>query len=99
MMDIICSILAPNLDSIDAPISSCSMPKYYIKQFKNDLGPTPNWHPLSILRKFNFKRAYAKWPARQKSLISVTSFKNSLKPGNYDIDEKTKEPILSFDEP
>ena len=87
MMNITCSILAPNLDSIDAP---CSMPKYYIAQFKSTLGSTPNWHPITILRKFNFKRFYSKWPAKQKSLIPEDGFKNSLKPGNYDIDEKKK---------
>lgn len=76
------------MESIDG-ISETNLAKNYIAKFKKDMGHSLDWHPMNILKKFNYRRTYSAWPAKQKKLIGELNFSKSLIPGNYNIDEAT----------
>lgn len=77
------------MESIDPISVDCNLAKAYIAKFKEKISPSLDWHPKEIIKKFNYRRVYSDWPARQKKLIGENNFSSSLIPGSYNIDEDT----------
>ena len=79
------------MDSIESDgTSSAGLAKSYLGRFRLHIHQLPNWYPSKVIGKFNYKRPFAAWTAKQKQLIGVTSFQEDVIPGNYQIDGEKK---------